>query len=69
MRLTLPSRLALPARFSRPSEETAAAQLAAAVALGLLFAVSLTLFGGPLAEKLKHLDRNPAASSTLTSGR
>ncbi|SDU28528.1 hypothetical protein [Stappia sp. ES.058] len=37
-----------------------ALHLAAAVALGLLFAASLTLFGGPLADGLKDLAPNPA---------
>ena len=37
------------------TRDTAALHLAAAVALGLLFAGSLTLFGGPLTDGLKAL--------------
>ncbi|MHC5652588.1 hypothetical protein [Stappia sp. ICDLI1TA098] len=42
-------------RGERGSEESAAAMLGLAVALGLLFALSLTMFGGPLAHTLKRI--------------
>ena len=50
-----------PKRTSRTS--AAAARLAAAVALGLLFAVSLTLFGGPIAHSLKGLQAEQVSTS------
>ena len=65
MRRTLPMTLrpSLSSLFGGDREQNAAARLAAAVALGLLFAVSLTLFGGPVAHALKGLQAEPVAAS------
>lgn len=48
---------------NRSDEERAAMLLATAVGVGLLFAASLTLFGGPLANSLKDLAPPTAASA------
>ena len=61
--LPMPVRLSLSGLFGGDSEHNAAARLAAAVALGLLFAVSLTLFGGPIAHTLKDLQAEPVSTS------
>lgn len=47
---------------SRSDEERAAMLLATAVGVGLLFAASLTLFGGPLTHSLKDLAPPQAAA-------
>lgn len=52
---------------NRSDEERAAMLLATAVGVGLLFAASLTLFGGPLAHSLKDLA--PPAAATDTQNR
>jgi hypothetical protein len=51
------------ARQSGEERDTAALHLAAAVALGLLFAGSLTLFGGPLTDGIKALGPASAAQA------
>ena len=35
--------------------QTAAAHLAAAIAVGLLFALALSMFGGPLTDEIRHI--------------
>ncbi|WP_417769536.1 hypothetical protein [Stappia sp.] len=46
----------------RAEDERAAMFLAVAVAVGLLFATSLTLFGGPLTETIRDLGQQPVAT-------
>lgn len=43
-------------------DERAAMFLAVAVAAGLLFATSLTMFGGPLTETIRGLGQQPVAA-------
>jgi hypothetical protein len=47
------------------TRDTAALHLAAAVALGLLFAGSLTLFGGPLTDGIKALGPDSAPKAQM----
>lgn len=53
---------------ARASERTAAARLAGAICLGLVFALTLTLFGAPVAHALKTL-APPAAEAAAAADR
>jgi hypothetical protein len=57
-----PLRLAGPS--ARSDDERAAMFLAAAVAVGLLFAASLTMFGGPITQQIRGLAPEAAISAT-----